>query len=107
MLDRSLLVWLFRKKDPILPTADYLYLYSPKAKNILSGADKGLLEQYGAAVVECSWNRVDEVPFSRIGGKCERLCIFRYFPVLTIVSNLYQCPTLSPQTPQITDDPGD
>jgi pre-rRNA-processing protein TSR3 len=24
-------------------------------------------------VVECSWNRVDEVPFSRIGGKCERL----------------------------------
>lgn len=46
---------------------------SPKAKNILSGADKELLEQYGAAVVECSWNRVDEVPFKRIGGKCERL----------------------------------
>lgn len=46
---------------------------SPKAKKILSPADKELLEQYGAAVVECSWKRVDEVPFSRIGGKCERL----------------------------------
>ena len=31
------------------------------------------MEQYGAAVVECSWVRLEEVPFSRIGGKCERL----------------------------------
>ncbi|KAF2198982.1 DUF367-domain-containing protein, partial [Delitschia confertaspora ATCC 74209] len=46
---------------------------SPKAKKILSPADKELLEQYGAAVVEASWNRIDEVPYSKIGGKCERL----------------------------------
>jgi pre-rRNA-processing protein TSR3 len=46
---------------------------SPKAKTILSPADRELLEQYGAAVVECSWKRVDEVSFARIGGKCERL----------------------------------
>jgi pre-rRNA-processing protein TSR3 len=46
----------------------------PKAKKVVSGADKELLEQYGAAVVEASWNRIDEVPFGRIGGKCERLC---------------------------------
>jgi pre-rRNA-processing protein TSR3 len=46
---------------------------SPKAKKILSPADREVLEQYGAAVVEASWNRIDEVPFSRIGGKCERL----------------------------------
>ncbi|KAF2233751.1 RLI and DUF367 domain protein [Viridothelium virens] len=46
---------------------------SPKAKTVLSLADKELLEKFGAAVVECSWKRVDEVPFSRIGGKCERL----------------------------------
>jgi pre-rRNA-processing protein TSR3 len=31
------------------------------------------LEQFGAAVVECSWVRVKEVPWSQIGGKCERL----------------------------------
>lgn len=46
---------------------------SPKAKRIISREDKDLLEQYGAAVVEASWKRIDEVPFGRIGGKCERL----------------------------------
>ncbi|KIV96140.1 hypothetical protein PV10_00044 [Exophiala mesophila] len=46
---------------------------SPNAKTIVSPADRELLEQYGAAVVECSWVRVQEIPWSRIGGKCERL----------------------------------
>ena len=46
---------------------------SPNAKKVVSAADKDLLEQYGAAVVECSWVRVKEVPWSKIGGKCERL----------------------------------
>lgn len=48
-------------------------LRRPNAKKLLSPADNELLEQYGAAVVECSWVRVKEVPWSRIGGKCERL----------------------------------
>lgn len=46
---------------------------SPKAKTVISPSDRQLLEQYGAAVVECSWKRVEEVPFSKIGGKCERI----------------------------------
>ncbi|KAK4695364.1 pre-rRNA-processing protein TSR3, partial [Lecanoromycetidae sp. Uapishka_2] len=46
---------------------------SPNAKKVVSAADKELLEQYGAAVVECSWARIKEVPWSKIGGKCERL----------------------------------
>ena len=46
---------------------------SPNAKRVVSAADKELLEQYGAAVVECSWVRIKEVPWSKIGGKCERL----------------------------------
>lgn len=48
-------------------------IISPNAKTILSPADTPLLEQHGAAVVECSWVRIAEVPWSRIGGKCERL----------------------------------
>ncbi|KAJ9655640.1 ribosome biogenesis protein tsr3 [Neophaeococcomyces mojaviensis] len=48
-------------------------IISPNAKTILSPADTPLLEQYGAAVVECSWVRIKEVPWSKIGGKCERL----------------------------------
>ncbi|KAK5135017.1 hypothetical protein LTR08_005677 [Meristemomyces frigidus] len=46
---------------------------SPKAKTVLSPADRGVLEQYGAAVVEASWKRIDEVPFSKIGGPHPRL----------------------------------
>ena len=49
---------------------------SPKAKTIVSAADRGLLEQWGAAVVEASWKRIEEVPWGRVGGKCERLCMF-------------------------------
>jgi len=45
----------------------------PNAKKTISPADRELLEQYGAAVVECSWDRTKEIPWSRIGGKCERL----------------------------------
>ncbi len=45
----------------------------PNAKKVVSPADRDLMEQHGAAVVECSWVRVKEVPWSRIGGKCERL----------------------------------
>ncbi|KAJ6136183.1 Ribosome biogenesis protein TSR3 [Penicillium capsulatum] len=45
----------------------------PNAKKVVSPADRELMEQHGAAVVECSWVRVKEVPWSRIGGKCERL----------------------------------
>jgi len=46
---------------------------SPKAKTLISPADRGILEQYGAAVVEASWKRIEEVPFSRIGGPNQRL----------------------------------
>ncbi|KAF2864160.1 DUF367-domain-containing protein [Piedraia hortae CBS 480.64] len=46
---------------------------SPKAKILLSPADRPILEQYGSAVVEASWNRIEEVPFHRIGGPNPRL----------------------------------
>ncbi|KAK4987208.1 ribosome biogenesis protein tsr3 [Elasticomyces elasticus] len=42
-------------------------------KKICSAADKEILDQYGAAVVEASWKRIDEVPWSRIGGPNMRL----------------------------------
>lgn len=48
-------------------------IISPNAKHTISPADTELMEQFGAAVVECSWARVKEVPWAKIGGKCERL----------------------------------
>lgn len=57
-----------------LPT--YSFFSRPNAKRVVSPADRELMEQHGAAVVECSWVRVKEVPWSRIGGKCERLRMY-------------------------------
>lgn len=48
-------------------------IISPNAKHTVSPADRELMEQYGAAVVECSWARTQEVPWNKIGGQCERL----------------------------------
>lgn len=48
-------------------------IISPNATHTISPADRELMEQHGAAVVECSWARVKEVPWAKIGGKCERL----------------------------------
>lgn len=46
---------------------------SPNGKGFVCPDDKNIVEENGAAVVECSWARLDEVPFSKIGGRHERL----------------------------------
>ena len=46
---------------------------SPRATTLVSAADRATLEQFGAAVVEASWKRIDEVPFHRLGGPHARL----------------------------------
>ncbi|KAK8910054.1 hypothetical protein QC760_001032 [Botrytis cinerea] len=48
-------------------------IISPNAKATISPADREIMQQFGAAVVECSWARTAEVPWTKIGGKCERL----------------------------------
>lgn len=48
-------------------------IISPNAKKTISPADREIMELYGASVVECSWARMEEVPWSKIGGPCERL----------------------------------
>ncbi|ODQ81691.1 hypothetical protein BABINDRAFT_6358 [Babjeviella inositovora NRRL Y-12698] len=46
---------------------------SPNGKGVVCPDDRELVETNGAAVVECSWARLEEIPFSKIGGKHERL----------------------------------
>ncbi|KAM0427226.1 hypothetical protein ACHAPT_007656 [Fusarium lateritium] len=48
-------------------------IITPNGKHVVSPADRELMDQYGAAVVECSWARTKEVQWNKVGGKCERL----------------------------------
>lgn len=46
---------------------------TPTATQAISPADKQVMEQNGLAVVDCSWAKLDEVPFARIRSPHERL----------------------------------
>ncbi|CAL9736756.1 18S rRNA aminocarboxypropyltransferase [Monosporozyma servazzii] len=46
---------------------------SPNGQGVVCPDDRAIVEEFGASVVECSWARLDEVPFNKIGGKHERL----------------------------------
>ena len=49
---------------------------SPNAKKAISKADRELIMTYGVAVVDCSWARLEEVPFHRIKAAEDRLLPF-------------------------------
>ncbi|KAG7729062.1 hypothetical protein KL933_001288 [Ogataea haglerorum] len=46
---------------------------TPNATQVVSPSDRPLVEEIGIAVVECSWARLAEIPFGKIGGRNERL----------------------------------
>ncbi|KAJ8468902.1 hypothetical protein ONZ45_g17071 [Pleurotus djamor] len=46
---------------------------SPKGKQVLSPADRDIISADGLAVVECSWARLEDVPFNKISSPHERL----------------------------------
>ncbi|XBW34718.1 hypothetical protein QEN19_000285 [Hanseniaspora menglaensis] len=50
-------------------------IVSPNGKKVVAPDDKEIIDISGCAVVECSWARLDEIPFGKIGGggKTERL----------------------------------
>lgn len=46
---------------------------TPRATKVLSPADTPIVHEHGVAVVECSWARLDEIPFGKIKSPHERL----------------------------------
>ncbi|KAF8155479.1 hypothetical protein B0H34DRAFT_713448 [Crassisporium funariophilum] len=46
---------------------------SPKGKQVVSPSDREIILTAGLAVVECSWARLDDVPFGKISSPHERL----------------------------------
>ncbi|KAL0252343.1 hypothetical protein I308_101732 [Cryptococcus tetragattii IND107] len=49
---------------------------TPKGKKVISPEDDEIVQMSGLAVVECSWARLDEVPFNKIKSPYERLLPF-------------------------------
>lgn len=48
-------------------------ILSPMGQQSISVEDAPLIASKGLAVVDCSWNRLDEVPFAKIRGQAPRL----------------------------------
>ncbi|KAF4567751.1 ribosome bioproteinsis protein tsr3 [Pleurotus pulmonarius] len=46
---------------------------SPKGTRVISPSDREIIENNGLAVVECSWARLEDVPFNKIASPNERL----------------------------------
>ncbi|KAI5191419.1 pre-rRNA-processing protein TSR3 [Nematocida minor] len=46
---------------------------SPKGTQTVSPADRKYIEKYGLAVVDCSWNRLEEINFSTLPAMRNRL----------------------------------
>ncbi|KIJ38884.1 hypothetical protein M422DRAFT_210636 [Sphaerobolus stellatus SS14] len=46
---------------------------TPEGKQVVSPSDRVIIAEHGVAVVECSWAKLNEVPFSKIRSPHERL----------------------------------
>ncbi|CAI2187772.1 13468_t:CDS:2 [Funneliformis geosporum] len=46
---------------------------SPEGKQAVSPADRAIVQEYGIAVVDCSWAKLDNVPFSKLKTGNDRL----------------------------------
>jgi hypothetical protein len=65
-------------------------MHSPKGTVPVAPCDREIVGMSGVAVVECSWARLDEVPFQKIKSPHERL---RKYTAHTMVLKLaYQNP---------------
>lgn len=51
-------------------------ILSPSGSRVVSREDAPLIRAKGLAVVDCSWNRLEDVPFGRIRGAAPRLLPF-------------------------------
>src|ERR1700749_5051647 len=80
------------------------YYHSPKGTQVLSPSDRDIILSGGLAVVECSWARLDDVPFGKIASPHERLCEFHSsFAHSVLTTTQYR--TSSQQTRPTTANP--
>jgi len=59
----------------ILPLGQHYpgLILSPLATEYVSNSDKAIITEFGVSVIDCSWARLDETPFSRMRGNAPRI----------------------------------
>lgn len=72
---------------------------SPKGVSVVCPDDREIVEKAGVAVVECSWARLEEIPFHKIKSPHERLCSSNLFPIPTDLAKLKKVPYLIAANP--------
>ena len=68
----------------------------PKGTRVISPSDREIILSSGLAVVECSWARLDDVPFGKIASPHERLCEFSLYPSTRRLQFPISSSTISP-----------
>jgi pre-rRNA-processing protein TSR3 len=48
-------------------------------KVAISPADKEIVSQFGISVIDCSWAKIDNIPFSKMKKGHDRLCKYDLF----------------------------
>ena len=69
----------------------------PRGTQVVSPADREIVLQNGIAVVECSWARLDDVPFGKIASPHERLRQLAYCPRTVSTSDMFSWPSAIPR----------
>jgi ribosome biogenesis protein Tsr3 len=54
-------------------SSDFSPIRSPNGKRTVSPADRDIVATSGIGVIDCSWAKLEEIPFARMRGE-ERLC---------------------------------
>ncbi|CAG8717745.1 11000_t:CDS:2, partial [Racocetra persica] len=47
---------------------------SPQGQQAISPADRIIIQDHGLAVIDCSWARLEDVPFAKLRTFNDRLC---------------------------------
>lgn len=75
---------------------DDSYVSSPAGTQCVSKEDQSLMNRKGLAVVDCSWARLDDVPFTKLRCVAPRLCMkFKHIVCCSFFilcsAHMYQC----------------
>jgi pre-rRNA-processing protein TSR3 len=78
---------------------------SPSARQAMSPSDRSIVEEHGIAVVDCSWNKLEEVSFKKFQNghlrlrRCDIPNRISHFFRVSFISSRYSVPFLVAANP--------